>query len=195
MRQASPGDGGAGLAPMEQLLAFVDWERKQHPDKLHTAEWARDEIYRLHNEIDSAVKAERDRVCDLFLTEPISFPVGINTDADEIDASIKSDRFKLMTAVREGKRFKEVLSEIDVGYQATSAGDFLAGETSDDATLLAKARAVVIKQQKASISLVQRTLKIGYNQAARMLEDLEREGVVSRMTLDGRTVLVKGGAA
>lgn len=179
---------------MEQLLAFVDWERKQNPGKLHTAEWARDEIYRLNNEIDAAVKAERDRVCDLFLTEPISFPVGINTDADEIDASIKSDRFKLMTAVRLGKPFKEVWSEVLVHDQATTAWDFLTGETTDDATLLAKARAVVIKQQKASISLVQRTLKIGYNQAARLLEDLEREGVVSRMTVDGRNVLVKGGA-
>ena len=124
MSKASPGElestSGAGLAPMEQLLAFVDWERKQRPDKLHTAEWARDEIYRLHNEIDAAVKAERDRVCDLFLMTPISFPVGINTDADEIDLSIKSDRFKLMTAVRRGKPFQEVLDPIAIPESGAS---------------------------------------------------------------------------
>lgn len=64
--------------------------------------------------IDAAVKAERERICDLFLTEPISVPVGVNTDEDEIDASIKSDRFKLMTAVREGKPFKSVLDGLPV---------------------------------------------------------------------------------
>lgn len=62
----------------------------------------------------AAVKAERERICDLFLTEPISFPVGVNTDADEIDASIKSDRFKLMIAVREGKPFKAVVDGLPV---------------------------------------------------------------------------------
>lgn len=37
----------ANIAPMEQLLAFVDWERQTHPDKQHVAEWALQEIERL----------------------------------------------------------------------------------------------------------------------------------------------------
>ncbi len=50
---------------------------------------------------------------------------------------------------------------------------------------------VVLKNRKASISLVQRHLKIGYNRAARMLEDMEKSGMVSAMSGSGqREILV-----
>ena len=53
-----------------------------------------------------------------------------------------------------------------------------------------QAVAIVIKDRKASISLVQRHLQIGYNRAARLIEDMETKGVVSPMNNSGhRTVL------
>lgn len=56
-----------------------------------------------------------------------------------------------------------------------------------------KAVEVVLKNQKASISLVQRHLAIGYNKAANLLESMEKAGLVSPMNARGqREILVPG---
>jgi S-DNA-T family DNA segregation ATPase FtsK/SpoIIIE len=50
---------------------------------------------------------------------------------------------------------------------------------------------IVLKNKRASISLVQRHLRIGYNRAARLLEDMEKAGLVSPMQGSGnREILV-----
>lgn len=70
-----------------------------------------------------------------------------------------------------------------------------AGGSSNDGEsdpLYDEAVAFVIKTQKASISSVQRQLRIGYNRAARLIEQMEEAGVVSSPENNGsRTVLVK----
>ncbi|MFN3716028.1 MAG: DNA translocase FtsK [Thiobacillus sp.] len=59
-----------------------------------------------------------------------------------------------------------------------------------------QAVAYVLKSRRASISSVQRQLRIGYNRAARMIEDMERAGLVSSMQSNGnRDVLVPGSDA
>ena len=67
-----------------------------------------------------------------------------------------------------------------------------AGDTSGEKDpMYDQAVEVVLKNRKASISLVQRHLKIGYNRAARLVEDMEKAGLVSSMSTSGqRDILV-----
>jgi len=61
-------------------------------------------------------------------------------------------------------------------------------------TLYAQAVAVVYREGKASTSFVQRHLQIGYNRAARIIERMEAEGIVSAANHVGkREVLARGG--
>ena len=64
------------------------------------------------------------------------------------------------------------------------------GEGGDDADgeadpLYDQAVAFIVRTQKASISSVQREFRIGYNRSARLLEQMERSGVVSPMQSNG----------
>ena len=53
-----------------------------------------------------------------------------------------------------------------------------------------QAVAVVLQHRRASISLVQRHLRIGYNRAARLLEQMEKSGVVTAMATNGNRDIV-----
>jgi len=77
----------------------------------------------------------------------------------------------------------------------TVEGDTLVPEPGGETDpMYDQAVAVVLKHRKASISLVQRHLKIGYNRAARMLEEMESAGLVSAMSGSGqREILVPSG--
>jgi S-DNA-T family DNA segregation ATPase FtsK/SpoIIIE len=67
-----------------------------------------------------------------------------------------------------------------------------AGEASGEADpLYDQAVEIVLRTRRASISLVQRHLRIGYNRAARLIEQMEHAGMVSAMQPNGnREVLV-----
>ncbi len=58
------------------------------------------------------------------------------------------------------------------------------GDDEMDA-LYDQAVAIVTETRRASVSGIQRRLKIGYNRAARMVEDMERAGVVSELQSNG----------
>lgn len=72
------------------------------------------------------------------------------------------------------------------------AGSSAGGEADP---LYDEAVAIVLKSRRASISGVQRQLRIGYNRAARLIEDMERAGLVSAMQSNGnREVLASSHA-
>ena len=56
--------------------------------------------------------------------------------------------------------------------------DFLSGEDQADDELFDKAKELVIFHQQGSISLIQRRLRVGYARAARLIDMLERAGIV-----------------
>jgi S-DNA-T family DNA segregation ATPase FtsK/SpoIIIE len=79
-------------------------------------------------------------------------------------------------------------------------GDGVGGVTgfadAESDPLYDQAVEVILKNRRASISSVQRNLRIGYNRAARLLEQMEQAGLVSAMQSNGnREILVPAGNA
>jgi S-DNA-T family DNA segregation ATPase FtsK/SpoIIIE len=67
----------------------------------------------------------------------------------------------------------------------------LGGNTDGDAALYDQAVAIVAKDRKCSTSYIQRKLAIGYNKAARLVDQMQEQGVVSAANHVGkREVLV-----
>jgi S-DNA-T family DNA segregation ATPase FtsK/SpoIIIE len=79
---------------------------------------------------------------------------------------------------------------LDGDAASAESGPAGAGGGESDA-MYDQAVAVVLQHKRASISLVQRHLRIGYNRAARLLEQMEQSGLVSAMGHSGnRDILV-----
>ena len=80
-----------------------------------------------------------------------------------------------------------VLDAAEPGSELNGAGE-ASGESDP---LYDQAVEIVLRTRRASISLVQRHLRIGYNRAARLIEQMEQAGMVSAMQTNGnREVLV-----
>jgi S-DNA-T family DNA segregation ATPase FtsK/SpoIIIE len=83
----------------------------------------------------------------------------------------------------------EVLEPASMDDAAAAGPDGVPSGEKDP--LYDQAVEIVLRTRRPSISLVQRHLRIGYNRAARLIEDMERAGMVSAMQSNGnREVLV-----
>ncbi len=80
---------------------------------------------------------------------------------------------------------EEVTTEEDQEFGASGAA------SSSDA-LYDEAVALVAREGKASTSFIQRHLQIGYNRAARIIETMEKEGVVSQASRVGKREVLVG---
>ena len=79
--------------------------------------------------------------------------------------------------------------DIDAPGGGGGAGGAGGGDGEAD-PMYDQAVAIVLQNKKASISLVQRHLRIGYNRAARLLEQMEKSGLVSAMATNGNRDLL-----
>ncbi len=61
---------------------------------------------------------------------------------------------------------------------ASAGGSISGGAVMERDPLYEEARAIVVRHQQGSISFLQRRLKIGFSRAARIMDELERDGVV-----------------
>ena len=88
--------------------------------------------------------------------------------------------------------YEEAILNAQAAGDGDAQGSLLDGDDEAD-PLYDEAVAFVTETRRASISAVQRKLKIGYNRAARMIEAMEAAGVVSEMGSNGsREVLAPG---
>jgi S-DNA-T family DNA segregation ATPase FtsK/SpoIIIE len=88
---------------------------------------------------------------------------------------------------------EEVTETEDEDGDIGAAGAFLGGNTDAEGSLYDKAVELVTREGKASTSFIQRHLGIGYNRAAKLIEQMEKEGVVGAANHVGkREVLAPG---
>ena len=80
-----------------------------------------------------------------------------------------------------------VLNSLEEAEEGGEGGPSLDAEA---APLYDQAVEIVVKNRRASISLVQRHLRIGYNRAARLVEQMEAAGIVSAMQSNGNREVI-----
>jgi S-DNA-T family DNA segregation ATPase FtsK/SpoIIIE len=124
----------------------------------------------------------------------LSAPAGINTPMRVHGAYVSDDEVhrvvEYLKAQGEPNYIEGILEggvlDGDDDAQAAAVG----GADGESDPMYDQAVAIVLQHKRASISLVQRHLRIGYNRAARLLEQMEKSGLVSSMATNGNRDLL-----
>ncbi|WP_096666518.1 DNA translocase FtsK [Polaromonas sp. AET17H-212] len=125
----------------------------------------------------------------LYMPSGTGFPVRVH------GAFVSDDEVHRVVAYLKQQGQPNYIDGVLEGGTVDGEGDLLGdgngGSEGDKDPMYDQAVEIVLKNRKASISLVQRHLKIGYNRAARMLEEMEKSGMISAMSGSGqREILV-----
>ncbi len=80
---------------------------------------------------------------------------------------------------------------IEKSISLSSTDDSIDGGGNSDEDLYNKAVMIVRRDKKASISYVQRQLRIGYNRAATLIEKMEEQGVVTPPNISGKREIIE----
>lgn len=127
----------------------------------------------------------------LYMPPGTSLPIRVHgafVSDDEVHRVVEA--WKLRGAPEYNDDILAGVEEAGSGFDGGSSGGDDDAETD---ALYDEAVAFVLESRRASISAVQRKLKIGYNRAARMIEAMENAGVVTAMNTNGsREVIAPG---
>ncbi|MFW0753783.1 DNA translocase FtsK [Pseudomonas sp. H11T01] len=118
----------------------------------------------------------------LYMPPGTSLPIRVHgafVSDDEVHRVVEA--WKLRGAPEYNDEILAGVEEAGSGFDGGSGGD----EDSETDALYDEAVQFVLESRRASISAVQRKLKIGYNRAARMIEAMEMAGVVTSMNTNG----------
>ena len=97
-------------------------------------------------------------------------------------AYVSEEEIALVVEQCRGQREQELdesLLELPEVFASESEGDEHGEFDPDDDPLLDKAIEIVVQTQTASVSLLQRRLRVGYTRAGRLVDMLERRGIIS----------------
>ncbi len=123
----------------------------------------------------------------------LSAPAQITTPMRVHGAYVSDDEVHRVVEYLKAQGEPNYIEGILEGGTLEADGDAVAGEGGGDVEadpMYDQAVAIVLQHKRASISLVQRHLRIGYNRAARLLEQMERSGLVSAMATNGNRDLL-----
>ncbi|MCP1242834.1 cell division protein FtsK [Acetobacter lambici] len=89
---------------------------------------------------------------------------------------------------------EDVLAEPMEENTSSSGSSRSGGNENAEADMYTEAVNIVTREGKASTSFIQRHLSIGYNRAAKLIEQMEKEGIISRADNVGRRKVLVGSA-
>ncbi|HEK1769351.1 TPA: DNA translocase FtsK [Pseudomonas putida] len=129
----------------------------------------------------------------LYMPPGTSLPIRVHgafVSDDEVHRVVEA--WKLRGAPDYNDDILNGVEEAGSGFEGGGGGGD--GDDAETDALYDEAVQFVLESRRASISAVQRKLKIGYNRAARMIEAMEMAGVVTPMNSNGsREVIAPGG--
>ena len=105
-------------------------------------------------------------------------PMGLNKPLRVQGAFVSDREVENVVQFVKDNSAREVVYDEKIIDEINSSGKSLASGSDDTDEFYEDAIELVVEKGKASASMLQRQFKIGYNRAARLIEDLEAKGIV-----------------